>query len=70
MTIYAPIDSPCRVLSKYDVFKFFFELISGQKNHKNGVKIRVLIGLIKKSCLYHLQNEPLAATFEWVLAVL
>ncbi len=46
MTNYTPIDSPCRVKSKFVVIKFF-ELISCQKNPKNSVKIRLFIGRYK-----------------------
>jgi hypothetical protein len=40
MTIYTPIDGPCRAEKKYAVLKFV-EVISGQNNPKNSVKIRL-----------------------------
>ncbi len=46
MTIHTPIDSPCRNV----FFLNFFELISGQKNPKNRVKIRLFIEVLK----YHI----------------
>jgi len=49
MTIHTSIDGPCRVKWKFVVFNFF-EVISGQKNPKNLVKIRLFIGRYKKSC--------------------
>ena len=46
MTIYTPIDSPCRFLSNV-MFLNFFEKTSGQKNPKNSVKIRLFIGRLE-----------------------
>ncbi len=49
MTIHTLIDSPCRVCRNMLLLNFF-GLISGQKNLKNHVKIRLFIGRFKISC--------------------
>ena len=65
MTIHTPI------VSRNVMFLNFFELISGQNNPKNSVKMRLFN--VSKNHLFDLKslkNELLVVTFEGVLAVL